>query len=722
MFGYFRHDTCRCLERNDFFRFTREFEKVVFANIPTIKELEFVDPPISLPALPLEDPGAGELYKAMERAVKSETSVVFQDTLILPFKTSDGAVVAKVSGLDDYLLRKVGKDWLDGLGLLLSREFMLVKRSCVDSLTGLLSSLYLEESLDSLVADTEGLIVLVSLYPKGGSAFQAKKYQHKNISLLKRFLENRFPLYYLGQSCFALVIEDQGADFIAEFAPAFVNFLKRERCVRVHVASVPFSTVSESSSASFSDTLMQKAWMALHVASRRGPFAFCNYDSIEGAAHHPLAVSEKSVVRWFRKQSRSCGRFGLLQFDSKSEVLLACIQAVMEKHASLFSDDCSFYLFLPEKDSKHCLEIGKEILGALKEKQKTEETVHRCGISSFPFSVTSIGKRDILLNCRKALCHAAFLTSGSLVICDAVSFNISGDIYYGDGDLVLAVKEYKRGLSLDPANGNLLNSLGVCYAQMNRHSLAVDCFQKACKSEDDKFMALYNLGIEQQIKNENQGAMASFCEALKSEEKEGEEKARQDMRFQLGVLSLQGNLHKQALDYLVPWYSTQQKRGSADKGLRFLGEAYYGVGMFRDAMKYLQQALRFDEYDAEVLSLLGEVYLRENEGDDIGLRLCEKAVELNPDSLILKVRLAGAQIKCGDFHSAGKNLQSALRSKKSRPAALVQKGLLAREAGEFHDAEKWLLKVESCSDRDLKAETDARSYLKKWKTQRINNG
>ena len=35
--------------------------------------------------------------------------------------------------------------------------------------------------------------------------------------------------------------------------------------------------------------------------------------------------------------------------------------------------------------------------------------------------------------------------------------------------------------------------------------------------------------------------------------------------------------------------------------------------------------MRYDEYDAEVLGLLGEIYLQENEGDDIALRFCEKA-------------------------------------------------------------------------------------------------
>jgi len=71
------------------------------------------------------------------------------DVLILPFPVTDATVVAQVKGLDSYMIKKIGKDWLEGLSVLLIREFLLVKRACIDSLTGLLSSLHLEEYLDS---------------------------------------------------------------------------------------------------------------------------------------------------------------------------------------------------------------------------------------------------------------------------------------------------------------------------------------------------------------------------------------------------------------------------------------------------------------------------------------------------------------------------------------------------------------------------------------------
>ena len=713
MFGYFQHDVCKGLERQDFFRFAREFRKVLFDNIPTIQRIIFLDPPKIQPAIaPEEDQNGIELQLGMDKAAEEGNPVIVADTLLLPFEIGNGTVIAQIEGLDSYLLRKVGNDWIEGLGILLSREFLLVKRSCVDSLTGLLSSLHLEECLDGLDENSQGLMILISLYPKGTSSFQAKKYQHHNISLLKTFIDNRYPLYYLGQSCFGLLCENYDTEFATDFAPALVNFLKRERCTRVHTAVVPFDNnvlVSSPSSPPLSERLMKKAWSALQVASKRGPFAFCNYSSIENAADHPLATPAPPFMRWFRNASRKLDSFGLLQFNSVNKALLESFQEVVGEDVLVCSDRETLYLLLPEKKAKDCFKTGKKILQHLGKKDTIELEVN-CGISSFPSA--TFKKSELPLICRKALCHADFLEPGSLVICDAISFNISGDIYFGDGDLMRAVKEYQRGLLLDSTDGNLLNSLGVCYAQMNRHKMAVDCFQRACQSKNDRFMALYNLGLEQQINNENEQAIQSFNDAFALPEEEGEEKARLDMSFQLAVLCIYEGLYEQALERLLPWYTTQSTIGKSDKGLRYLGEACYGVGKTRDAMKYLQQAMRYDEYDAEVLGLLGEIYLAENEGDDIALRFSEKAVELSPDSRVLKVRLASAQIQCGDFNSALKNLQPCLRSKKTRPAALVQRGLLSREQGKFKEAKRWFLKVSTCPGTNSKTLLTARHYLK----------
>ena len=715
MLGFFQHRLCKELERRDFLRFSREFRQVIHEHIPTIEELSFLDSPEPQPAVPSQEDSETRILRlGMEEAVLRGHPVLSGDNLFLPFQASDSTVVAQVRGLDEYLVRKIGNDWLEGLSSLLLREFLLVKRACVDPLTGLLSSLHLEEYLDGTDLNESGMVLLVTIFPKSSSAFQAKKYQYHSVSLLKQFVEDRFPIYYLGQSSFALVCADCDSHFAADFASSLVNYLKRERCARVHIAGAPFGRSKETSSdpeVSPSEEVMKKAWAALHVASKRGPFAFCNYSSIENAEEHPLAPPPASLTRWFKRVSRNVSSCSLVQFDSEGKVLGPSVESVVGRDGKCFVDGTTLFLLLPGQDGQQAVKIARKIINHFNKKIKKKKTIS-CGISSFPSG--DFRKSELPLNCRKALCHAAFLEPGSLVNCDAVSCNISGDIYYGEGDLVLAVKEYKRGLVLDPEDGNLLNSLGVCYAQMNRHKLAVECFRKACASKEDRFMALYNLGLEQQIQRKNNQAIESFRKALDLPEEEGEEKARRDMSYQLAVLYVEQQQFKKGVELLDPWFQVEEKKGGGSKALRYLGEACAGLGKYREAMKYLQLALRHDEYDADVLSLLGELYLKENEGDDIALRFCEKSVELNPDSLQLQLRLAKAQTQCGDFQAALKNLQPCLRSRTLRPAALVQRGVLAHEQGRSREAEKWFVKaVASASDRgDGGTVTSARYYLK----------
>ena len=690
MQDYFHHDLFNTLERNDFVRFAPEFLQVIYANIPTLDSVTFLDTVLPQPADSTEESDERKMIReAVQEAADTSRPVFTHHALYLPFLVEETTVLAELKGLDEYLIRKVGNDWLDELQPLLLREFLLIKRANIDSLTGLLSSLHLNESLNIDTDNSSGVLVLLSISPKGSNAFYGRSYLNKNVSLLKGFINERFPLYYIGQSCFAMLCKDTEQNFPSEFSPLLVNFFKREGCSRVHVATLDLANFdcSPDTSISVSETILKKAWAALHIASKRGPFAFCNASVLENIAAHPLAPPTKQLKRWLQQIARNYESFSLLQFTSGDAKLQKSIQAETGSKGEVITVGDDSYLFLPKFDKKSLKKTAQKIITEYSQKATQVQTPN-VGIAIY--STKEPSKSDMLLNCRKALCHAAFFDPGSVVICDALSFNISGDIYYGDGDLVRAVTEYKRGLELNTKDGNLLNSLGVCYAQMNRHKDAVLCFKQACTSKDDRFMALYNLGLEYQQHKDKLAAIQSFTSALSCSPTDNQEVIRKDISFQLSVLCCQEKLYKKGLALLQPWYESE--RGG--KALKYLGELHGGLGNYKKAMKYLQLAMRYDEYDAEVLSLLGEIYLQENEGDDIALRFCEKAVELNPDALHLKIRLAKAQTHCGDLTAAGKSLQRCLRNKKTRFAALQQKAILANEQGKSKTAAKWQKKAE----------------------------
>lgn len=161
------------------------------------------------------------------------------------------------------------------------------------------------------------MLVLISVYPKGSNSFQAKKYQRHTVSLLKNFIDDRFSLHYLGQSCFGMLCKKCDSNFATVFAPTLVNYLKGEHCVQVHVALVPYMKApnNDEYDNEFSEGLLRQSYSALRVAARRGPFAFCNYSSIEDAANHPLAPSSTEELRWLLKTTRGLDRsVALIEF------------------------------------------------------------------------------------------------------------------------------------------------------------------------------------------------------------------------------------------------------------------------------------------------------------------------------------------------------------------------------------------------------------------------
>jgi tetratricopeptide (TPR) repeat protein len=250
-------------------------------------------------------------------------------------------------------------------------------------------------------------------------------------------------------------------------------------------------------------------------------------------------------------------------------------------------------------------------------------------------------------------------------------------------------------LLIQPDDVNLLNSLGVSYAMINRHRMADDCFLKALAKKNDDFMSWYNLGLGRELQGNIAGAVESFENAFKGhiEDEQENANAKKELPLQLGKLYCQTGRHQEMLDILLPWYQTKNSDPGSGRALRYLGESCYGVGRIREAMSWLQRAIRFDEFDADALSLLGEIYLENNEGDQIALKLCEKSVELNPTPPLFHLRLARAQVQCGYLAAARDTLRPCLRNKATKGAAGFQMGTIYWKLEQKLRARHWFSKT-----------------------------
>jgi tetratricopeptide (TPR) repeat protein len=316
----------------------------------------------------------------------------------------------------------------------------------------------------------------------------------------------------------------------------------------------------------------------------------------------------------------------------------------------------------------------------------------QAGICAYPCG--DFSKAEVLFNCRKALYHATFLDEVKAVVFDSISLNLSGDVYYGDGDLARAVSEYRRGLLLDDTNINLHNSLGVTLATMNKFVQASACFEKALQIDGGNFMALYNLGLAEQARGRLEPACAYLEEALRHLMVK-KPVPRFSRNFACRWACLPGNsaIINELSNTFSPGERCMVRELRGGKACYYLGRAYAETGNFRLAMEELQRALQFNEFDDRAMSLLGFVYLRAGEGDEIALTLCRKSVELEPGNRAYRLRLAEALIQCGLHGEARDYLRRLLANKQWRGTAQALLGRSSLRLGELKQAKSWLSKA-----------------------------
>ena len=708
------------LSRQDFRNFFLPFSRVVKEKIATATDVYFLEDTWQLDGLPVVVSQRSLLKEIFLNTSQTHTPVAHKNCLFFPFSVQDEQiVVAMVAGIDPLLVKKVGHDWLQEIRDILQQEFLVLKQAGVDPQTGLLNCVHLNTLLDTFPEGEHVGLALVEIYPQARTAMEAMRHARRAATALKSFLGEHAPLHHIGQSVFAFFCRNCNEDSAAHLGPLLVSFLKQEQFKRVHIGYSQEEISHDRQDKS--RQIFDEAWLALQTSCKRGPFSFCTYRSLQNSQRHSLYASDRAILARLQPHWMQLDRFALIQLHPAQatdniydQITLSPVDGKKFK-----GQENDVYILLPLTDTRKVLSLVRKMVQSLPRDKKVKKSV-AAGIAFFPFN--DFKKSEIVLNCRKALLHGALLGEGMLTIFDALSLNVSGDIFYGEGDLPRAVKEYKRGLSLQPQDVNLLNSLGVCYGMMNRPRLANDCFLKTLTIKNDDFISWYNLGLGREAQGNISGAVEAFEHAWKChiDGEQDSANVRDELPFQLGKSYCQTRRYQKTLDTLLPWYDTKKSDPGSGRALRYLGESFHGVGRIREAMSWLQRAIRFDEFDADSLSLLGEIYLDNNEGDKIALKLCEKSIELNPTPALFHLRLARAQVQCGLLDMARETLQCCLRDKETKEAAWLQMGLIYWKRGQEMRARHWFSKVLIHKKADTDWYKQASSYMEEIQTQQIN--
>jgi tetratricopeptide (TPR) repeat protein len=690
----------------EFNHFQKQFSRTILQLIP------FANGPVTFLDLAI-DTGEGlhELNKPrkwlqyIKRVLRLQRSVLVpkKPVLFLPLWGAESIKgIAAVEGIDEQFGDVLSEEWLSDRSRIISREFFLQKQLAVDPVTGMFNGRHLQDILHGLLVKVQendshtgsgGALQQVSLlmmeiHPRANNAEKALNYIIRAGYYLESFL-GQDVLHHLGNGIFGLIRENVDEEEAQKLGKTILGWFRREGFHRIHVGINTIgpegnATINEAENGSACHVVIEQTWQALRKASRRGPYSICTYSSISTPETHPLKKTKPAVLTRLRKLWVDTDRFALLLISRDRELhgelfpkrLLALIEPRAE---AVPLSESETFVFLKDADEKQALswacDLKKKLPGDL-------GTTYSIGIAWFP--CIDFKKSDIPQNGRKALLHGGFFGPDSTILFDGISQNVSGDIYYGEGDLVRAIKEYRKGLEMDPANTNLLNSLGEAYAQMNKPRKAVPFFEAVLRTDPKHYMALYNLGVTSLVNVEDEKAIAYFERALAVFRGEPETNQINDLLLQLGKLYCRTGRYKKAV-VLLEKENIMGEESSIMPGryalLRYLGEAYMGSARNKESVMVLQRAIRHNPHDAHALSMLGELYALENQGDDIALSLCLQAVNIDDRQWKHWYRLALVRQKMGDYESALEALKKSMRLERMKEESLYLAGKVYDKLG-----------------------------------------
>ncbi|MDR2199436.1 MAG: tetratricopeptide repeat protein [Deltaproteobacteria bacterium] len=252
---------------------------------------------------------------------------------------------------------------------------------------------------------------------------------------------------------------------------------------------------------------------------------------------------------------------------------------------------------------------------------------------------------------KKTLLEAAMTGHEVRAVFGPATLNISGDRLFDEGDLDAAIEEYRRGLILDPAHLNLLNSLGVSYGRLGDQNAAISAFDDILRLDPDNLMASFNKGCSYILSGRHEEAEKALEKAASLDPDNFE------VLYQLGKTALELGHTGKALDALNRAAGLKGRRSSLHS---LLGQARLLQGDAAGAMDAFKQAVRHNPDDAAGLSSLGMLYLEESGDKKMALSLLRRSVELDPSNSLYRKRLGKLYFEMGLFQEAEHHLKSAL--------------------------------------------------------------
>jgi diguanylate cyclase (GGDEF)-like protein len=278
---------------------------------------------------------------------------------------------------------------------------------------------------------------------------------------------------------------------------------------------------------------------------------------------------------------------------------------------------------IPDMSPAECAQNVRELFAD----ERFADLEKSVGIAGYPF--LDFTRSDTLDNARKALDHAALLQDERIACFDSVSLNISADRLFAQGDVYDAIAEYKKALTADEGNLLARNSLGVCYARLNKYAAARAIFQELTARHPDHVMPLYNYGCACLKDGDPEAARQAFEQVLA---------IRPDHIYaliRLGLMAEDEGDFERALGLYEQVGNAPQGDGPNQAGSlahRYLARLAFRRDDRDTARELLHQAITANPQDAHSFHLLAKIYLERGDDPEVAESLARQSVHLKPDA------------------------------------------------------------------------------------------
>lgn len=608
-----------------------------------------------------------------EQSVFCNDPRMVDDRLVIPLKLpSEEHVAVVISEVDPALLRKMSTGWLRDLRKTLLQELELVQWGYVDPETELYNRRAATIFLQDVHCGHPGFFLLLNtVFYRRTAAGNLQKLR-EIADLLQALTQTH--CFSFGYGVFGVLLPLKSREEVLKTAHYLQHQMNREGLSKVQIGFVQVTGGEGQSAAS----VTEKYWRALSIAEKRGSFGLCDIDTLDDRLPHPFQLAQSRLLNILKERWRGLARFTLVMLSRQpaieQPIALSEIFGNSPTEGSVYigEEENLTLLLLPDIDPG----AVREVLVAIRKQYR-----RRCGegqslaLGAASWPCLDFAKSDVPGNCLKALLHSSYLGPDTTVVFDHLSLNVSGDLYFEEGNYRAAIREYRRGLCLQSRDLNLRNSLGVALVECGQERQAAACFQEVLAQDPANYMALVNLGHVQQSLGRKQQALECFERAYLVLDQAAT--APQELLLPLGKLYAECGDHAKALTVFERWLSSP---GSEKDFMlyRLLGLSFMETGQWEEAIKACQRALQLFPQDSISLSTLGLLYVEQGEGDDIGLTLCRKALALdnfNPDHWF---RLSRALLHVGDHEGALVAVKHCLQLRRNHVDGLLLLGRICK--------------------------------------------